>query len=53
MSSQDRTMKAEEEVGGLCFFHFLSSTIICQIHQVSGSEYEKVNFGEANEALCE
>lgn len=41
-------MKAEEGVGGLCFFHFLSSTVKCQIRQMSGSEYEKVNSGEAN-----
>lgn len=39
MLSLDRIMRAEEGVGGLCFFHFLSSTVKCQIRQMPGSEY--------------
>ena len=54
MLSQDRIMKAEGERKKACaFFHFLSSTVKCQILQMSGSEYEKVNFGKTNEALYE
>ena len=50
--SQDRIMEAEEGRKKLVlFFHFLSSTVKCQILQMPGSEYKKLNFGNTNEAL--
>ena len=47
-------MKAEERREKLVlFFHFLSSTVKCQILQMPGSEYKKLNAGNTNEALLQ
>ena len=47
-------MKAEERREKLVlFFHFLSSTVKCQILQMPGSEYKKLNVGNTNEALLQ
>lgn len=53
MLGQDKIMKAEGGEKKSCVFSiFLSSAVKCQSLQMPGSKYEKVNFGEANEAFC-